>query len=206
MNPRLFLLALSALTLFAQDGAAIYKTHCSGCHDAAAPATRTPPSSALRAMSPAQIMQSLESGKMKTQAQGLTGSQKYAVVTYLAAPAIKATAVPPSAFCSAEAAKSWSGSQGASWTNWGVNQTNNRFQDAAAAGMAASDVPKLKLKWAFGLGDATVARSQPAIFGGRAFIGGASGTLYSMDARTGCIDWTLTADGGLRSGIVAEAG
>ena len=202
----LLLLTLTVRTLFAQDGAAIYKSRCSGCHDATALETRTPPSNALRSMSPAQIMQSLESGKMKTQAEGLTINEKFALVTYLAEPPVKPTSVPPSALCSAEATKSWSGAQGASWSNWGVNPANTRFQDPTAAGIAARDVPKLKLKWAFGLGDATVVRSQPAVFGGRAFIGSQSGTLYSIDARTGCIYWTFTAERGLRSAIVAGVG
>ena len=200
---RFSLLGLAAWTLLAQDGAAIYKSRCSSCHDAASPEARVPPLSALRAMSPPQIMQSLESGSMKTQGQGLTIPEKYALVTYLAAPAPKTTVVPPSAFCSGEAPKSGTNARGASWSGWGANPANTRFQDAASAGLDASAVPKLKLKWAFGLGDQTVARSEPAVFGGKVFVGSQSGAVYALDARTGCVYWTFAADKGVRSGIVA---
>ncbi len=60
---------------------------------------------------------------------------------------------------------------------------------APAAGLTPSDVSKLKLSWAFNLGDVTEARSQPTIVGGRVFIGSMTGALYSLDADTGCTRW-----------------
>ena len=38
----------------------------------------------------------------------------------------------------------------ASWNGWGNDNSNTRFQPAAQARLTAADVPKLKLKWAFG--------------------------------------------------------
>ena len=68
------------------------------------------------------------------------------------------------------------------------------------------DVPKLKLKWAFNLGDVTMARSQPAIAGGRAFIATLTGAVYALDADTGCTRWGFKAATGIRSGVtVGEA-
>src|ERR1700735_3918075 len=43
------------------------------------------------------------------------------------------------------------------WSGWGGagNATNNaRFQTKAGAGLTATDIPKLKLKWSFGLPEA----------------------------------------------------
>src|SRR5580700_9962916 len=36
------------------------------------------------------------------------------------------------------------------WNGWGAGLANARFQEAAAAQLDAEQVPKLKLKWAFG--------------------------------------------------------
>ena len=203
MRPLLFFV-LSATTLFAQDGDAVYKAHCAACHDA--PAGRVPPFSALRAMSPAKIMQSLETGAMKTQGAGLTNAEKYAVVTYLATPAPKAAPQPPAAaFCNAQSQTGANAWQGPKWSEWGANVENTRFQDAGAAGLTAAEVSKLKLKWAFGLGEGTAVRSQPAVAGGRLFIADLSSGVYSVDAHTGCIQWTFKADATVRSAIVFGA-
>jgi polyvinyl alcohol dehydrogenase (cytochrome) len=93
------------------------------------------------------------------------------------------------------------------WNGWSPSLTNSRFQDAAAAKLSASDVPNLELKWAFNLGDVTVARSQPAVAGGRVFIGSQTGVLYALDAATGCTRWGFHAASALRSGVaIGQAG
>ncbi|MBV8809487.1 MAG: PQQ-binding-like beta-propeller repeat protein [Acidobacteriaceae bacterium] len=208
MRP-LFLLLSRSITFFslsvaivgAQDGATIYKQHCAGCHDA--PGTRVPPLSALRAMDAPSILRSLETGLMKTQGAALTANERYAVVGYLAAPVAKTAAPPPSAaLCSAQQQQSSSIATRASWTLWGVNSANTRFQNSAAAGLTAEDVPKLKLKWAFGLGDGNETRSQPAVEEGHIFLANLTGSVYSLEAHNGCIQWTFQADGPVRTGIV----
>src|SRR4051794_41062635 len=52
------------------------------------------------------------------------------------------------------------------WSGWG-GAGNARFQTKAAAGLTPSDVPKLKVKWAFGLPGATSMYSQPSVAFGR---------------------------------------
>lgn len=200
MIRRLVLLSLGAWTAFAQDGAALYKAHCASCHDA--PAGRVPALSALRAMTPALLVRALEGGVMKTQAEGLSAAERYALVGYIAAPQnTKPAPLPASAFCGAPAPSLPDLSKRPRWTGWSTDANNTRFQDALGAGITASDVPKLKLKWAFSLGDGIMARSQPSIAGGRVFIGSQAGTVYSVDARTGCIYWNFDAEAGVRSGI-----
>src|SRR5206468_6536215 len=73
-------------------------------------------------------------------------------------------------------------SKGPQWNGWGVDVTNQRFQPAAQAGLTADQVPKLKLKWAFGFPNANSARGLPTIAGGRLFVGSMSGTVYALDA------------------------
>ena len=115
-------------------------------------------------MSAESILKSLETGIMKTQAAGMSSVERHALMVYLVTPMPKAAAEPPaSAFCGVDAHPA----QGPQWNGWGNNPANTRFQDTAAAGITAKEVPKLKLKWAFGLGDAISARAQPSIAGGR---------------------------------------
>ncbi len=71
--------------------------------------------------------------------------------------------------------------------------------------MAAEDVPRLSLKWAFGFPDATSAWSQPTVAGGRLFVGSQNGTVYALDARSGCIYWTFTAKSGVRTAVTFDA-
>ncbi|MGA7412677.1 MAG: PQQ-binding-like beta-propeller repeat protein [Bryobacteraceae bacterium] len=194
----LIILALTSGLALAQDGAAIYKQRCAACHDT--PVGRVPPVSALRAMDAAAISRSLESGPMQTQAAGLTAAERDAVVAYLAPP--KQTTASPAAtefLCQGATTPI---SPAARWTGWGVNLANTRFQDTTAAGIAATDVPKLKLKWAFALGQGTAVRSQPAVADGRLFTADLTGLVYALDAKTGCQYWSFKADSPVRSGIV----
>lgn len=90
---------------------------------------------------------------------------------------------------------------GASWVGWGGDLANTRFQEAKGAGIAAADVPKLKLKWAFGFPGAKSVYGQPSVVGGRVFVGVDTGAVYALDAKTGCVYWTFQADSGVRSAV-----
>jgi outer membrane protein assembly factor BamB len=85
-----------------------------------------------------------------------------------------------------------------SWSGWGADISNTRFQSEKAAGIAKADVPKLKLKWAFGFPLGISAYSPPAIVSGRIFVGTDIGWVYSLDAKSGCIYW------GLETGITVR--
>ena len=93
---------------------------------------------------------------------------------------------------------------GASWNGWGGDPANTRFQDSKAGGIAASDVSKLKLKWTFGFPNAKSVYGQPSVVGGRVFVGVDTGSVYSLDARTGCVFWMFQADSGVRSAVTVE--
>jgi polyvinyl alcohol dehydrogenase (cytochrome) len=91
---------------------------------------------------------------------------------------------------------------GPHWIGWGVTPTNSRFQPADQARLSADNVPRLRLKWAFGFPGVSSARSQPTVAGGRLFVGSESGIVYALDAKTGCTHWTFTAKGGVRSAMI----
>jgi polyvinyl alcohol dehydrogenase (cytochrome) len=92
----------------------------------------------------------------------------------------------------------------ATWTSWGADVRNSRFQPAAVAGLAAKDVPSLKLAWAFSLGPVANARSQPAVSGGRVFVATEAGSVFAIDAVTGCTVWQFKADLPTRTSVVAS--
>lgn len=108
--------------------------------------------------------------------------------------ALSAAAIAQAAPCSGPLP----GPGGAAWNGW-ADAANTRFQNAKAAGLNSQTAPKLKLKWAFGFPDVTMAEGTPTIFGGRVFIGDANGIVYSLDARTGCTYWTFKADTAVRN-------
>jgi polyvinyl alcohol dehydrogenase (cytochrome) len=62
-------------------------------------------------------------------------------------------------------------------------------------------VPHLKLKWAFGLRGGFTSYAQPTVVGGRVFVGGPLGGVYSLNASTGCTYWGFQADAGVRTAI-----
>ncbi len=94
----------------------------------------------------------------------------------------------------------------ATWSGWGVDPKNTRFQPAPAVEMTASQLPRLQLKWAFGFPRATMAFSQPAIAGGNLFVGSESGDVFFLDAASGCTHWTFHAATSVRTGIVIGPG
>ena len=88
------------------------------------------------------------------------------------------------------------------WNGWGVDPSQHRFQPSMMAQLAPDDVPRLKLKWAFGYPGAVRAFAQPTIVAGRLFVGSQSGKVYSLDSGSGCIYWEFNADKPVRSAIV----
>src|SRR5207244_11721071 len=91
--------------------------------------------------------------------------------------------------------------KGASWNGWGATVANTRYVPADKGGITAPLVPRLKLKWAFGLPGVTAARAQPVVVGGRLFISSESGDVFALNAKTGCIYWAFHAQSGIRTAV-----
>jgi polyvinyl alcohol dehydrogenase (cytochrome) len=87
------------------------------------------------------------------------------------------------------------------WNGWGAGPAQHRFQPTEMAGLSSATVPRLKLKWAFGFPGANQAFAQPAVAGGRLFVGSASGTVYSLSADTGCQYWAFTTAAPVRTAV-----
>ncbi|MBI4520370.1 MAG: PQQ-binding-like beta-propeller repeat protein [Gemmatimonadetes bacterium] len=201
----LLLIPSSAAAQQAPGGEAVYKQHCASCHEAEMP--RMPSREALRGFSPEAIDTALASFTMRRQGAALGPAERRAVAEFLSgrpAGSYRAPldAIARSAFCGAGAGGRRPLS-GAAWNGWGIDQQNTRFQPADAAGLAASDVPRLRLKWAFGLPGVSASGSQVTMLGSRIFVGSRNGMVYALDAPTGCVAWAFEADAGVRSTPVA---
>ena len=190
----------------APNGEAIYKQHCADCHEGSLP--RLPTRAALRAMAPEAIDTALSSFSMRRQGAALTAAERRAVSAFLAGRPAGSYRAPlemigKEAYCAAGAPAAGAAPRdalaGAAWNGWGVDAQNSRSQTAAAAGLAASDVPKLKLKWAFGIPGVSASGSQVTVVGSRAFVGSRNGMVYALDTKTGCLAWAFEADAGVRS-------
>jgi polyvinyl alcohol dehydrogenase (cytochrome) len=183
------------------DGASVLTRECSMCHTGAAD-TRAPAPEVLRRRSPEAILSALTAGAMRPQGGRLTGAERRAVAEYitgrslggnLTGSSVGRCAAPPPLTVVAD---------GPGWTGWSPTSGNARAQSAEHGGLTAADVPKLTLKWSFGFPDATSAWSQPTVAGGRLFIGSQNGTVYALDAKSGCIIWTFSAKSGVRTAPV----
>jgi polyvinyl alcohol dehydrogenase (cytochrome) len=92
------------------------------------------------------------------------------------------------------------------WNGWGGTPAQHRFQPGPMARLSASDVPRLKLKWAFGFAGVNRAFAQPSVVGGRVFVGSAGTAVYSLNANTGCQYWTFKTDAPVRTAITIGTG
>jgi polyvinyl alcohol dehydrogenase (cytochrome) len=179
------------------DGRAIFQKNCAFCHKPDAD-NRTPTLEAVQRVPNGAIIAALETGAMKAQGATLTAAEKQAVADFLS-PRASASAEPAASNSCAPGAAPLSNLNG--WNGWGVDLVNTRMQTTEAAGLRAEDVPKLKVKWAFGFPSASTVFAQPTIVGGRLFFGSGNGTIYSLDARAGCVYWTFHAASAVRSAI-----
>ena len=176
-----------------ESGFATFQTRCSACHGNPN-VERAPSPAALREMPPEKIYEALTSGTMQTQSQGLTDPQKRAVAEFMSGRPLgsarqgDAQSMPNK--CASNPNLS-DPARGAAWNGWGADLSNTRFQSARAAGLTAGDVPRLKLKWAFGYPTGVSSNGQPTIASGRVFVGSDNGFVYSLDAATGCVYWSF---------------
>jgi polyvinyl alcohol dehydrogenase (cytochrome) len=195
---RIALLALVPLALTAQDGAALYKQRCAPCHDTGA--NRAPAATALKQMSPEAVETTLRVGSMQAMAFGLSTTEIKSLATHVTGKAFGAAGMPARANCASTPALS-NPLDGPHWNGWGVDLENHRAQPATMARLAASDVPRLKLKWAFTYPNASRANAQPTVAGGRIFVGSAGSQVFSLDAATGCVYWAADSDFPVRTAM-----
>jgi polyvinyl alcohol dehydrogenase (cytochrome) len=134
---------------------------------------------------------------MRPQALGLTLNERKAVATFLTGrePSDKVAVVPEQNRCRRSGPLVAGAPQ---WNGWGNDLSNTRYHPAP--GLTPAQLPRLKLKWAFGYPGSSV-YGQPTVVGGRVYVGTVTGRVYSLDAKSGCVHWTFDADAPTRPAI-----
>ncbi len=203
----LLLCALAApCPLIAQppsNGESLFQGRCSGCHNDA-PEARAPAPEVLKQRSAAAILDALANGAMRVQGATLSGPERRSIAEYLGGESVAGDATG-AAMGRCNGPARFKLDAGSAWNGWGATPANERRQSAAAAGITAQQLPHLELKWALGFPDATSSWAQPTVVGGWVFVGSQNGTVYALDAGTGCIHWYFSADGGVRTAISVGA-
>lgn len=168
--------------------ASLYATNCAACHSNGK--TGAPSRAALSRRPPAAIVAALQTGLMREQGKALSLADKQLLGRYLGTK----TAAAADQKCQGRLAP------GAPvWNRWGNGTANTRYQPASTGGITPSSVASLELKWAFGFPGAARARSQPAVSRSAIFTGSQDGTVYALDAATGCVWWRFKAASEVRS-------
>jgi polyvinyl alcohol dehydrogenase (cytochrome) len=194
----------------APDGNALFQRTCAQCHMGGV--NRAPDMDVLRAMSADRVLAAMETGPMISMATGRSAADRRAIAEAATGKKLRnsldVTPLPKAMCAGAAATAAFNPANGSSWSGWGgAGLANARFQSASAAGLTAADVPKLKLKWAFGFPGDLQSNAQATMYGGRVLVGSPGGGVYSLSAATGCIHWFYQASAGVRSALtVAHVG
>jgi polyvinyl alcohol dehydrogenase (cytochrome) len=184
------------------DGAALYKQRCATCHEGK-PQARMPSRAELGVRTPEAVYSAMFGGSMAPQSAGLSQEEGRAIARFVTAKEFSARGTEVAGKCATGPGPLRLGN--ADWNGWGVDAANTRYQPRP--GLTAADVPQLKLKWAFAFEGDTVRSAQPSVVGNRVFVAGANGSVYSLDAATGCTYWKYDAGGMVRNAIsVGQAG
>ncbi len=174
-----------------ESGWATFQGQCVGCHGIVTPIGNAPMTWAIRQMAPERINAALQ--QKVHHERTLTDIQAQRVAEFMGGRPLgskdKGDAKDMANRCTSNPEMT-DPAQSPSWNGWGNTVGNTRFQTAAAAKLTATDVPRLKLKWAFGYPNGMTSNAPPTVASGRVFVASDNGYLYSLDARTGCVYWS----------------
>lgn len=186
-------------------GEILYQKHCASCHANPERGSRAPETRTLMEFTPEALYAQMTTGAMAVPAQKMTDEEKRFVAEYLGGRPLDLTRSgsaetmpnhcpgnPP--LENPAAAPAWNG--------WSPDPANTRFAAAETAGLTADQIPRLRLKWAFGFPGGTTAYGQPTVVSGRIFAGSDNGYVYSLNADSGCVYWSYQAKAGVRTAPV----
>ena len=184
-------------------GQMVFVQRCSTCHTGATQAVvgegRAPTLNTMQQLPPERVYDALVSGKMMAIGSQMNDGDKRAVAEWLGGRPLGAADAGDASKMAhrCESNKPVAVAAKGDWNGWAGNTSNARFQTATA--LNAKNIPKLRLKWAFGLPNVAESYSQPAVVGGHVFFGGDAGFVYSVQADSGCVEWSFQAKAGVRN-------
>ncbi len=182
----------------------LFTTRCALCHQEnpaqpGSPNEKAPTRAQLHQFTAEAVLNALTNGKMQQQGAQLSEPQRRLVSQFASGKLLAATAPVQAANRCTDATPMADAASGASWNGHGNGPEATRFQNARSGGITAADLPRLKLKWAFGYANVGSARTQPAMAGGRLFVASENGEVHALNPRTGCSYWTFRAQAGVRT-------
>jgi polyvinyl alcohol dehydrogenase (cytochrome) len=191
----------------------VFNKNCASCHqnvkamadETAAKAVSAPTTETLGQMTPEAIYAALTSGPMVQQAASLTNDEKRIIAEFFGGRPLGSAEAGDAKYMTNHCPSNppmGDPSASPSWNGWGNDLSNTRFQPARGAELSDDQVPRLKLKWAFGFPGGAETYGQPAVVARRVFLGDDNSFVYSLDAETGCVFWSFQADAQVRTAIV----
>lgn len=183
-------------------GAPVYKAVCSSCHEGQA--AKAPSRTFLQMMPPEAIYDALDTGIMAPIAKNLSDEEKHHVAEYLSGTKVGAAKAPEPPNCTAAAAN-FDLKRPVSTQGWGQTPDNNHFVKAEVAKLDAKQVPRLKLKWAIAYPGALRARGFPTFAYGALYTGSQNGTVYALDAKSGCVRWKFKTNAEVRTPVMVQS-
>lgn len=181
-----------------------FTANCATCHDSGRDGA--PDRYTLNRHTPEDVLATMAKPSHAKHAAGLSEFTKRVVAVYVGGRPLGAAATGDASTmkngCSPRAP--FEPFKGSEWNGWGVDASNTRFQQTP--GLSADEAQKLTLKWAFGFPFGNSAYGQPAVVGGRVFVGADTGFVYSLDAKSGCVHWSFRANAGVRTAPTVGAG
>ncbi|GGC20171.1 cytochrome CBB3 [Novosphingobium marinum] len=187
----------------AATGQRVYDGLCVACHSGGA--DRAPERYILSQMTPESIYRALTTGVMAPMSTGLSDDEKKAVSQYVANRTFgHADAAADLKMCTGDRA-AFDLDQPPAFAGWGLDNAGTHAIPDDVAGIDRENVGKLSLKYAVAFPSTIRMRSQPAIAGGSIITGTHDGSVYAVDAETGCIKWVFHAGSEVRTGIVVSS-
>ncbi len=183
----------AAPAMSASTGEALFGAHCKSCHDPAV--ERAPARTELARRPRSEIVAALSTGVMAPMAQGLSSSDIEALARFLS-PSDLQTRVSSERLCEASGPIKASNQD---WPEVAYDANSTRFQ--SRPGLRASEVPRLKVKWAF----AMPGGGQPIVIGDWLYMTNRGGRFYALDAKTGCVHWSVDDAAARTSAVVVRS-
>ncbi|MEY2855332.1 MAG: hypothetical protein RL030_2464 [Pseudomonadota bacterium] len=185
-------------------GQQVFNVYCAACHmentqPQGSPNEKAPTHAQLRQFTADAVLNAMTFGKMQVQGSVLSDAQRRQVAEYASGKTLAVVAATGGAInrCTNTPALG-NLARGASWNGFGNGLPSTRFQDSRG-GLTAADLPRLKLKWAFGYAGVGAARAQPTYAVGRLFVASENGEVHALDPKSGCAYWTFKAQAGVRT-------
>ena len=181
---RVYFISLIFLStfLYPSEGEKLTQENCVACHDDTSLNLISLDSMSI--YSEEDLINILQQGKMKTQAEHLSAEEIQAIAGHISENNIPAK--EEANICNNDLSLA-DLFVGAHWPSFGFDASNSRNQTNTT--ISSSNIEKLELRWSFGIKNVQV-RSQPVVIGKMVLLSGAN-TLYAVDKEKGCVYWSF---------------